>query len=218
MNSRKNTFSVAKFLKIAAVVTLIIAAIEIPIIYFYFSKKNDTDTAGIAATTIATAKVDTLQSKFEQQKTVVTEAPAQDIKPQQQVEVSATNAPVTSAPLPVVAEVKPALQPVKADTAKPASKAEQPVEKPVKKVQLTEERMQQVLSQLNAQREKSALAGKCVKIRQTANSNVQDGFKIAGFLKSNGYIISGRETVSKTIKGIAVTAGADCMAVTIGSL
>ena len=182
------------------IVTLIIAAIEIPVIYF-LAKKDDPADAGTSAAKV----LDKETTKEEKRAPITTLPPGQMEQPAQ----------VNTPPVAVQQQVK--------DTQLPAKK-EEPVAPPVvretapAKTQWTEERREEVLQKLNSYRDGLERDVHCVKVRQTANSNVADGFSIAGYLKQHGFIITGRETINKQVRGIEVTGSGDCLAVTIGIL
>lgn len=204
MNRRKQ-FSVGKFLKWAVIVTLVVAAIEIPIIYF-FARPTKPATANVEETIQAPPP--------EQENTIVTAPPAVEKQVQVQPKQSTSKPKDTTAPPLVIAPIKPA----QADTKKAVvPRITPPIADPIAKVEWTETLRQQVLNQLNAHKE--ALGGntRCVKIRQTSSSNVNNGFKIAEYLKQNGYFISGRETVSGKVKGALVSNNGGCLVVTIGT-
>jgi hypothetical protein len=78
--------------------------------------------------------------------------------------------------------------------------------------------MTQLLGDINAKKLKANNPTKCIQIRKTKASNIDNGFEIATFLKQHGFVISGREVVSTNTKGILIDATASCIKLTIGSL
>jgi hypothetical protein len=59
---------------------------------------------------------------------------------------------------------------------------------------------------------------KCIQIRKSKNSNVKNAFEIGNYLKTKGFIISGRELTSKNNKGVLVDASGACIKLTIGEM
>jgi type IV secretory pathway VirB10-like protein len=219
MNEKKH-FSVSKFLKRAAIVTLILAAIEIPFIYFYFNKNEQpAEKAEVVSSQTEPHTEQTLIKDLQPptERIVVTDSQV-NVTPIDTVKVQAiVSEPMVKKETPVEKKL---------DTIKPQAKKEVISEKKLvsekavatEKIDLSVEVMNKAVERLNAQREKAGHVSKCVKIRQTASSNVNNGFKIAEQLRANGYIISGRETIQGVVKGITVQANKDCMVVTVGSL
>ncbi len=78
--------------------------------------------------------------------------------------------------------------------------------------------MAQYLNEINNQKRSLNSATKCVQIRKTMQSNVKNAFAMAAYLKTKGFVISGRETISGTQKGILIDATGSCVKVTIGNL
>lgn len=206
MNRRNKKFSVGKFLKWVLIITLVIAAIEIPIIYFFARPDKP------AAATVAVSG---------EEKVIEQNAPA-NVSPAAEMPVQAQ--PIQNSPIEKDTIIEPpVVEKVPEPKAKPDTKKvampDIPKLKPerVEKAEWTDATRQQVLSQLNARRDALGGKTKCVKIRQTATSNVSNGFKIAEYLKQNGYFISGRETVSRKVKGAEVSTAGECLVVTIGT-
>ncbi|HEX8460029.1 MAG TPA: J domain-containing protein [Segetibacter sp.] len=84
------------------------------------------------------------------------------------------------------------------------------IQKKLSKLQLTHiynrvTRLRQLNSKIN-----------CVKVQKTESSNVNNAFSVATFLKSKGFIISGREKINKIMEGASVIANNSCIIVTIG--
>lgn len=90
-------------------------------------------------------------------------------------------------------------------------------EKAIQK-QLSNEKMVQILNDIKAEKERLGSKSNCVQIIKTETSNVQNAFMLATFLRSYGYIISGREKISDNSNGIIIDAKNNCITVTIGTL
>ncbi|GEO11228.1 J domain-containing protein [Segetibacter aerophilus] len=58
----------------------------------------------------------------------------------------------------------------------------------------------------------------CITIKKTRSSNVDNGFKIGGYLQQRGFIISGREIISGNVEGIHVGFNGLCLTLTIGEM
>ncbi|MCW3105752.1 MAG: heat shock protein DnaJ domain protein [Segetibacter sp.] len=84
--------------------------------------------------------------------------------------------------------------------------------------QLTNAQMIQVLNDIKAEKEKHGNNSNCVQIIKTESSNIQNAFKLANFLRSNGFIISGREKIPASSNGINIDAKYNCIRVTIGTM
>lgn len=147
----------------------------------------------------------------------------------------ATTQPATKAPAKVVVATPPITKPPVASTqasvAKPVAekknadtvkkKLQPPPAEAVKAIaqrELTHQEMVQLLNDINAKRASLNNQTKCIQIRKTQASNIDNGFEIATFLKQNGFIISGREVVSSNNTGISIDASESCIKLTIGTL
>lgn len=84
--------------------------------------------------------------------------------------------------------------------------------------QVSEEKMVQILNELRMEKMQANNPAKCVTIQIVNNSNAENGYKIANYLRQNGYVISGREVVRGTQKGIQIDAAGPCIKLAIGSL
>ena len=89
--------------------------------------------------------------------------------------------------------------------------------KPVEK-ELTQLKMQSILENVRTQKIKFNITSNCIQIRKTNSSNVKNAFKIAEYLKKNGFIIGGRLTVDGNVQGVKVKMDANCIELTIGTL
>ena len=210
--------NVQKVVKWVIVITIIIAVVEIPFVYFYF-KKEDNKTV-VQQETVQTIEEKNIpgnhQTSPETPQNIIAENLSKPIVEPIKMATISIDTPKQKAALVVVKErekTKPAPSVKKLDTARNFTTKPLVVKKTLSSTQ-----MQEVVDQLNAKRAQSGSKMKCVKIRQTAGSNVINGFEIAGVLKSNGYIISGRETVNGIVSGILVSEGSECLLVTVGSL
>lgn len=84
--------------------------------------------------------------------------------------------------------------------------------------QLTEEMMAEILNDVKREKEKFNSKSNCVQVIKTASSNIQNAFLLADFLRKQGYIISGRETIRSTSSGINIDAKNSCIKVIMGTL
>jgi len=191
---RKGTFKMSRLVKRAIWITVILALAEIIVLVFmHYADK---------------------------QKTTVVELKQPTEIQQQTIKDSAV--------VPVPAENKVAVNTVKptADTpAKPAQLLTDTIaktgvsskkDKTVK--QVTSRQMVQILNDIRLAKLHANVQSKCVQIRVTGSSNVENAFKIAAYLKQNGYTMAGRETIAGNVKGIQIVATTPCIKLTIGTL
>jgi hypothetical protein len=68
------------------------------------------------------------------------------------------------------------------------------------------------------ERLKANNTAKCISIQIVNSTNAENGSMIATYLRKNGYIISGREVVQGSQKGIHINAEGPCLTLAIGSL
>jgi hypothetical protein len=119
---------------------------------------------------------------------------------------------------------KPVEQPKKlpAEIAKTTDKKEKPVtpqkKEAPKKKQLSEEEMGDILSRVNAEKERTNSKANCIQVLKTNTSNVENWLQVANYLKGHGFIISGREETSSNVKGVHINAGGSCIKLTIGTM
>jgi hypothetical protein len=119
---------------------------------------------------------------------------------------------------------KPAEQPKKqlVEVVKATAKKDKPVT-PEKKVapkskQLSEEEMGGILSRVNAEKARVNSKANCVQVLKTSSGNVENWLEVVNYLKSHGFVISGREVVPGNVKGIHINASGSCVKLTIGVL
>jgi hypothetical protein len=211
MRQQKN-FNIANFLKFVLIVTGILALIEVAVIYFthssYKTKKETPAVAMQPKTAIAPIQTKPNGPKVLVEKAVAVEIPA--LLPDTPV---AKPQVVIAAPVakPLAAPVAIALR----DTTKKAVAIK--VAKKQNKL-LSEQRMQQILNDVKLEKTKANSFSNCIQIRKTNSSNVTNAFKVADFLRTKGYSISGRMTVNSNQKGITVNPEGSCITITIGSI
>ncbi|GEO10475.1 J domain-containing protein [Segetibacter aerophilus] len=82
---------------------------------------------------------------------------------------------------------------------------------------LTQLQLSEILEQVNAVKTSANNKINCVRVLKTKKSNVENAFEIATFLRSKGYIISGRDIAFREIEGLEVKENDQCICVTIGS-
>jgi hypothetical protein len=233
MKGKTQNFSLKKFMVRVALVTLILAAIEVPIIYFYAAKKSKPEDAANSVNQ-NTAVIKDTPKPAENNIAAIAEEPKKDTieAPKEIVQEELPKTIITTDTIPAkqaVVEVKKPpvkiIEQKKIDTAKLKLVKVEP--KPVKteatpelkvEKELTGEKMMEIMNDLNAERIKLNKTSRCVKIRKTATSNVSNAFKIVDYLKAKGFIISGREESSKKQHGITIDGSGDCFVVTIGSM
>lgn len=78
--------------------------------------------------------------------------------------------------------------------------------------------MEKILAEINLGKTKFNNSAKCVQIRKTSTSNIENGFAIAEFLQNKGFVISGRAIIQGNIQGLHVDASENCIKLIIGSL
>ncbi len=83
---------------------------------------------------------------------------------------------------------------------------------------VSDEQMAQILNDINTEKAQLSTASKCVTVRIVNSRNADNGFKIANYLRRNGFVISGREVVKGTQKGIQIDAAGPCIKLVIGNL
>ena len=82
---------------------------------------------------------------------------------------------------------------------------------------LSDAQMTEIMNGLLAEKARLSMTSKCVKVRKTNDSNVENAFAIVNQLKSKGFIISGREVTGKPVKRYTISSTGDCLVVTIGT-
>ena len=204
MRSNKQQFSWAKLIKRVVVVTLVLALIEVIIIYFIMSDKKE-EPVSKQATQIKTEQ----PAEIKNDSIVATLPPAQPTPAiTEEAKPIETETPVTTTD--TIAKVLP-----------PEKKKEEPVKKPplVEKVvekNLSQQEMTNIVDKVNAA--KGSKDTKCIQIRKSKNSNVKNAFDVGNYLKAKGYIISGREITSSNNNGVVVDASGACIKLTIGKM
>jgi heme/copper-type cytochrome/quinol oxidase subunit 2 len=206
--------SISIFVQRALIITFIIALIEIPVVYFYASyktKPKDSPTNSSAIEQQQTASNNEAEMQPTIAGTPVTTIPTDTVAQSIQQQPTTTK-PIDTIPKAVVIKkIDTVAKTIKKPDTTTIAKA------PAGQQILTSDKMAQILDALNATRLNANVTGKCVKIRKASNSNVTNAFAIADYLKSKGFIISGREDVSKQQQGFGVVVSGDCMIVTIGA-
>lgn len=93
-----------------------------------------------------------------------------------------------------------------------------PKKRKVLPVKLSNREMATILNNIRAEKQKLGSNSNCVQIFKTNKSNIQNGFALADFLKSYGFVITGREKILSNSSGINISARGNCIKVTLGSL
>ena len=150
------------------------------------------------------------------------------ILPKRKIEIPKPfNPPVaiatTTLPKEVVSEIKlvkaatkqeiPAL---KTETKKDLAIANSPVE--YKLITLSDNNMLKIVLEIVKEKNKRNNNATCIRLLKSAGSNVDNAFHLAQKLRSNGFVLAGRETTSKKINGIQVDYSGNMITVTIGSI
>lgn len=208
-------FSLVRFVKMAAIVTLILALIEVGVIFFFMSSKSVSKKP--LETGKITSKIDPLPPKVNSSSMEVRVAPEiadtiavpKNIAPLSENINSGTKtdtSPKTNIPV---------ATPTNVVTNKDTSKAQVAINRMPTKLNNT--RMAGILEKLKKEKLRKKNSSNCVQIRKTSNSNVTNAFKMAEYLKDRGFIIGGRLTVTGNVHGVKVNASKDCIELTIGN-
>jgi hypothetical protein len=155
------------------------------------------------------------------QQTQKQEAPkAEAPKPKATVDTVKKVAPVKKAELTRKPAELPKKQPV--EIAKAPEKKDKPVTPETKVApkskQLSEAEMGEILSRVNAEKARVNSRANCVQVLKTSSGNVENWLEVVNYLKSHGFVISGREVVSGNVKGVHINASGSCIKLTIGVL
>jgi hypothetical protein len=87
-----------------------------------------------------------------------------------------------------------------------------------KSKQLSEDEMGDILSRINAEKARANSKANCIQVLKTSTGNVENWLDVVSYLKSHGFVISGREVVSSNVKGVHINASGSCIKLTIGVL
>lgn len=90
-------------------------------------------------------------------------------------------------------------------------------EKSVLPMQMSETQQAEILNTVVNKRINLGSSVNCVRILKTKNSNVENAFEVAAYLKNKGFVIAGRETINKQVQGTQVNITPNFIIVTIGS-
>lgn len=102
----------------------------------------------------------------------------------------------------------------------PEDTVTKPIAKPkeVKQHKVSDDKMFEILNQVKLEKLQANNTAKCVTIQIINSTNAENGFRIANYLRKNGYVISGREVVSGTQRGIQIDASGPCVKLAVGDL
>jgi hypothetical protein len=227
MKNQPQQFKLSKIIKTAAIITGILALLEVLIIFFVMGKDHKNPASlkkpRKPQQVQQAASPDTNKAPLNNN-LVIAEVPEKEIKTEP---VKPANA-IIKVEVDTVAKnvqrlVAASAQPVKVKTTKKIDTARKKVaaiKKPDQTiaVELTEDEMAKYLNEINAEKTRLNNTTRCIQVRKTVTSNVQNAFKLADYLKSRGFVISGRETIGGKQKGVEVNATGSCIKVTIGSI
>ena len=214
--AKKDTkvFKLSRFIKNAVLVTIILAVVEVVVIYFVMNKKHVKKQ--VAATTIITEpKIQTAPIILD----TIISALADTNTHYQPPDTKAT-------PNPTIIDTPKIIVPVKKDTIATQPTVTSLVTKtsvdtakilPEAKL-LSAGKMKSIMESIKKQKSKLNISSNCIQIRKTNASNVTNAFKIAEYLKKNGFIIGGRLTVGGNVKGYKVNMNESCIELTIGTM
>lgn len=205
-------FSLRRFIKRAALITLVLALVEVVIIFFLMNEKKSIISS--PSPEIKKVSLPAIADTFKVVDKLKADTSEYTSKIPKDTGLLMANVPAANT-----------VQPAKPDTNIVAEKALPPAnilqkkKKPaITTIHLSKAGMANILRAVNNKKRLANIRSNCVQIRKTTTSNVANAFDLAGYLKSKGYIISGRTTVSGNVKGISINANGNCLSVTIGDL
>ena len=227
MNRNKKPVRTYKILKRVIFITLLLALIEVVVLVVLHFKNDIKSIANIKKGKIEVRKIKEPVLAKTQKKII--EQIAVPIKDTQKIALSqplpsstvADNKPKDTIPKktpPVVAKLlveptKPLIIKAAKDTLVKTAAKETLISEPV-----SSEKMVQILNDVRGETQQVNNFTKCISIQIVDNSNVENASVIANYLRRNGYIISGREIVPGSRKGIQINAEGPCIKLTIGTL
>ena len=211
-------FSFKRFIKRAVLITLLLALVEVFIIFFFMAGKNESSFDFLTKTKKEpqSDNIDRLREADQVVKKTATYtvAPKDSLVRNDTALINPPNKEKAKTEIPVEAVIPTNQTPIISPTDSLPSK-------PVNAVQtklLTRANMISIVNRIKAEKRRTNNTYNCVQVKKTATSNVTNAFKIAEYLKSKGFTIAGRMIVSGHQDGINVNAGNGCISVTIGSL
>jgi hypothetical protein len=221
MHRNKRQGRTAVILKNILLVTALLAIIEVVILVVLHNNKAKKATAKISEK----PKQRSPQTIAEVKKDTTTNIPA---TPLQVIVTTPPKDTIAKNVAPLIAKkdtpqiIKPVVEKLKIAKRKPLKdSAILPVAKPaeIKKASaVSDEQMAEILNDVRTQKNESNKPVNCISIQIIDDSNAENGNKIAGYLRKNGYIISGREVVKGTQKGVKMMSNGPCMKLAIGTL
>ncbi|HEX8460569.1 MAG TPA: hypothetical protein VF623_04040 [Segetibacter sp.] len=208
---RRKDYTLGRILKIVALVTAALALIEVAILFFLHSPGK----TAVKQTAVLLEKSKSLSAKSP------TQIPPKAIKTTDTPKVTDEEpiAIAVSEPMPVVSAatkpkvIKPESRVI--DTSKKNVFAR--LEKDTEMV-LSQQDMEEILANVKLEKTRANNFSNCIQVRKTNSSNVSNAFKVADFLRTKGFSISGRMTVATRQKGVAINTEGSCITVTIGSM
>lgn len=208
MNRNKRPGKTYTIIKRAILITAILACIEVIILVVIHFRNKNKPVANTRKNVQEVAKVvrDSLKPTVVNESKVIAEnkqKPADTMKK-------------TNEPIKPVAE-KPEI-PVQKDVEDtPDIQAIKPKEVKVVRT-VSNEKMFQILNEVRLKKMVANNPSKCVSIQIINSDNAENGSRIATYFRNNGYVISGREVISGSQKGIQIDATGSCISLAIGSL
>ena len=196
-------FELKKFIKRAALITLLLALVEV-FIYFLLAQKKEHKTL------LNTKQVAAIKNINDS--TIKQEEYHKSIAPQLNENYNYKIHKLDSSFQPTQSSIQP-------DTIDLTQTSNQHVdnEKIVLKF-LSKIRMNIILQEIRKENKKYRINHNCVQVRKASNSNAVNAFSIAEFLKSKGYIITGRMVIPLKQNGIKITKKSGCIELTIGKI
>ncbi len=210
MNPYRKESKTGMIVKRVILVTFVLAVIEVMIL-FVIHKRNTPETAlnkpNENTGQLPTEKKDTFKGLA---KNMVQSTLPQVIKKDIVVKKDTTAAtkPVSKTSSSVNQELQ-AVNAVSDENKRKDAKVVKPVDS---------NKMFQILNEVRLEKLQANNPTKCISIQIINNSNAENGFMIANYLRNNGYVISGREVVAGSQKGIQVDATGTCIKLSVGDL
>lgn len=218
MNRNKTPGRTYTILKRVILITALLAFIEVIVLVVIHYKNSNKATAKKpeqAKEMPTAAASDTPKAApVVQPKGIAENKPKDTITKKDTVQIitPAAEKPVTEKP--VVAKAPAERKILRDTTALPPAKPKEI--KVAKKV--SSEQMFEILNEVRMEKLKVNNTAKCISIQIVNSANEENGSMIANYLRKNGYIISGREVIQGSQKGIEVNAEGPCVKLTIGTL
>lgn len=211
-------FSIKKFIKRAVLITLVLALVEVFIIFFFMAGKNENSFDFLTKTKKEPQpdNIDRLREvdQVAKKTATYTVAPKYSSARKDTALINPPNDENTNSQKPLETVISTNRTPINPPTDSLPPKLINTAQTKL----LTRSNMISIVNRIKAEKKRTNNTYNCVQVKKTATSNVANAFKIAEYLKSKGFTIAGRMIVGGHQNGISVNAGSGCICVTIGSL